>query len=105
MNIKSEKNDLFLKSELNSENKSLRDIDSHSSTGSQLSESNAGNQLSESVAYSSDENSSLGDKDGSKKLSHRYFLPSEELEKLRKRERDAKRKQREKQRLAKDQSV
>ncbi|XP_012554765.1 uncharacterized protein LOC100214406 isoform X1 [Hydra vulgaris] len=101
INPKIERNGSFYKSELNIEKKMLRDIDSNSSTGSHHSELNTGNQLNESVAYSSDENSSLGEKDGNKKLSHRYFLPSDELEKLRKRERDAKRKQREKQRLAK----
>ena len=35
---------------------------------------------------------------GIKRLSRRHYLPSEELERLRKRERDAKRKQREKHR-------
>lgn len=52
------------------------------------------NHDNQTNVYSSDDsNHEL--KDG-KKLSRRCFMPSEELERLRKRERDAKRKQREK---------
>ena len=52
--------------------------------------------------YSSDDSNQSKD---SRKVSRRHYLPSEELEKLRKRERDAKRKQRERYRQASNDQV
>lgn len=67
-------------------------------------DSNCGsNQDTQSMLYSSDENSmDASNKEfisNGKKISRRHFLPTDELERLRKRERDAKRKQRERTRL------
>ena len=50
--------------------------------------------------YPPDENPPDTDQIDSQRISRRQFLPSEELEKLRRRERDAKRKQRERHRIA-----
>ena len=65
----------------------------------------------QSVHYSSDDKAmdcQLNDdqkENGKKKLSRRHYLPSEELERLRKRERETKRRQRERHRLANMDSI